>query len=84
MQNKSQRPRTADDSDRVAKWLRRWTANPIRSPCVATNPFPVGIFFPTGERKQHMQEKNCKRNRKRYIAEEITQTLNFVTGWPSG
>ena len=44
LQDKSRRPRTAERCDRVAEWLRRWTANPIRSPCVGSNPIPVGIF----------------------------------------
>ena len=44
MQDKSRRPRTAGHCDRVAEWLRRWTANPIRSPCVGSNSIPVGIF----------------------------------------
>ena len=86
MQNKSQRPRTADDSDKVAKWLRRWTANPIRSPCVATNPFPVGIFFPTGleatyagKKLQTQSEKiHCRRNHTDF------KMMMIVTDWPSG
>ena len=29
----------------MAEWLRRWTANPIRFPCVGSNPISVGILF---------------------------------------
>ena len=28
----------------MAEWLRRWTANPIRSPCVGSNPISVETF----------------------------------------
>ena len=31
-------------SDEVAEWLRRWTANPLRSTCVGSNPILVVIF----------------------------------------
>ena len=34
-----------DCTDRVAEWLRRWTANPIRSACVGSNPISVVFFF---------------------------------------
>ena len=92
MQNKSQRPRTADDSDRVAKWLRRWTANPIRSPCVATNPFPVGIFFPTGRKEatyagkkmQTQSEKiHCRRNHTDFkLCDRLAEWLKRWTANP--
>ena len=29
----------------MAEWLRRWTANPIRSPCVGSNPISVDTIF---------------------------------------
>ena len=32
-------------TDRVAEWLRRWTTNPIRSPCVGWDHIYVVIFF---------------------------------------
>ena len=56
LQDKSRRPRTAEHCDRVAEWLRRWTANPIRSPCVGSNPIPVGIF-PYRGRSQKFQKQ---------------------------
>ena len=31
--------------DGVAEWLRRWTANPLGSARVGSNPIPVGILF---------------------------------------
>ena len=31
--------------DKVAEWLRRWTANPIRSPCVGSNPILVELLL---------------------------------------
>ena len=31
--------------DEVAVWLRRWTANPMCSARVGSNPILVGIFF---------------------------------------
>ena len=34
-----------DCIDEVAEWLRRWTANPLRSACVGSNPILVDIFF---------------------------------------
>jgi hypothetical protein len=30
--------------DEVAEWLRRWTANPMGSARVGSNPILVGIF----------------------------------------
>ena len=32
-------------SDEVAEWLRRWTANPMGSARVGSNPILVGYFF---------------------------------------
>ena len=32
-------------TDKVAEWLRRWTAHPIRSPCVGSHPVSVVFFF---------------------------------------
>ena len=40
-------------SDRVAEWLRRWTANPIRFPCVSSNPISVGILLGTDRKWKH-------------------------------
>ena len=34
--------------DEVAEWLRRWTANPMCSARVGSNPILVGILFATG------------------------------------
>ena len=34
-----------DMSDEVAEWLRRWTANPMGSARVGSNPILVDIFF---------------------------------------
>ena len=34
-------------SDEVAEWLRRWTANPMGSARVGSNPIFVEIFFVT-------------------------------------
>jgi hypothetical protein len=31
--------------DEVAEWLRRWTANPLGSARVGSNPILVGFFF---------------------------------------
>ena len=31
--------------DEVAEWLRRWTANPMGSARVGSNPILVGHFF---------------------------------------
>ena len=31
--------------DEVAEWLRRWTANPMCSARVGSNPILVGTFF---------------------------------------
>ena len=31
-------------SDEVAEWLRRWTANPMGSPRVGSNPILVDFF----------------------------------------
>ena len=31
--------------DEVAEWLRRWTANPLGSPRVGSNPILVEWFF---------------------------------------
>ena len=33
--------------DEVAEWLRRWTANPLGSPRVGSNPILVDYFFPS-------------------------------------
>ena len=33
--------------DEVAEWLRRWTANPMGSARVGSNPILVGIFCDT-------------------------------------
>ena len=32
-------------ADEVAEWLRRWTANPLGSPRVGSNPILVDIYF---------------------------------------
>ena len=34
-----------DHEDEVAEWLRRWTANPMGSARVGSNPILVDIFF---------------------------------------
>ena len=31
--------------DEVAEWLRRWTANPMCSARVGSNPILVGMFY---------------------------------------
>ena len=36
-------------NDRVTEWLRRWTANPIQSPCVGSNTISVGQFLEIDE-----------------------------------
>ena len=47
----NQKPKRNDNSyfkgftDKVAEWLRRWTANPIRSPCVVSNPISFVFCF---------------------------------------
>ena len=38
-----------NNNGRVAEWLRRWTVNPIRSPCVGSNPLSVGKFLKNDE-----------------------------------
>ena len=35
---------THDGKDEVAEWLRRWTANPLGSPRVGSNPILVDFF----------------------------------------
>ena len=35
--------------DEVAEWLRRWTANPLGSARVGSNPILVGNFFRLSE-----------------------------------
>ena len=37
--------------DEVAEWLRRWTANPLGSARVGSNPILVAVFF-SGEALQ--------------------------------
>ncbi len=37
----------SDRSVSVAEWLRRWTANPLRSPRVGSNPTLVDLFVLT-------------------------------------
>ena len=37
-------PPTANHTDTVAEWLRRWTRNPLGSARVGSNPTGVGIF----------------------------------------
>ncbi len=34
-----------DNCDEVAEWLRRWTANPLCSARVGSNPILVAFFF---------------------------------------
>ena len=34
-----------DENDEVAEWLRRWTANPLGSARVGSNPILVGKHF---------------------------------------
>ena len=41
------------NSDRVAEWLRRWTANPIQFPCVGSNPISVGILLGSDQKLKH-------------------------------
>ena len=36
---------TKVSSDEVAEWLRRWTANPMGSARVGSNPILVGTFY---------------------------------------
>ena len=38
-----------NNNDRVAEWLRPWTANPVRSPCVGSNPISDGYFLKLDE-----------------------------------
>ena len=61
--------------DRVAEWLRRWTANPIRSPRVVANPISVECLF-TGT-KSFMETKLIDPY---LFSPYINQTH---TGWPS-
>jgi hypothetical protein len=42
-------------SDEVAEWLRRWTANPMGSARVGSNPILVVHFF---EKEQKREKKN--------------------------
>ena len=39
------RPADGYNNDEVAEWLRRWTANPMGSARVGSNPILVVIFF---------------------------------------
>ena len=41
----SAREDTAHQADKVAEWLRRWTANPLCSARVGSNPILVVLFF---------------------------------------
>ena len=45
LQNESLRSRIEIDLDRLAEWLRRWTAKSTQSPCVGSNHMPVLTFF---------------------------------------
>ena len=45
------------NSDRVAEWLRRWTANPVRFPCVGSNHISVGILLDTDRNYKHDEIK---------------------------
>ena len=38
------RPANDFNDDEVAEWLRRWTANPMGSARVGSNPILVGFF----------------------------------------
>ena len=37
-------------NDEVAEWLRRWTANPMCSARVGSNPILVGMYFSVRDR----------------------------------
>ena len=43
------------NSDRVAQWLRRWTANPIQFPCVSSNPIFVGTLLGGDPKLKHAE-----------------------------
>ena len=95
LQDKSRRPRTADDCDRVAEWLRRSTANPIRSPCVGSNSNPVGVFsyggssqkfqkqllFAKAIRKDTLQNKS-RRPSTTYDCDRVAEWLRRWTAIP--
>ena len=48
----------------MAEWLRRWTANPMCSARVGSNPILVVFFFPERERERERERVSvCKRAR---------------------
>ena len=50
-----------ENQDEVAEWLRRWTANPLGSPRVGSNPILVDYMFlhtDWGRITQMKSEKN--------------------------
>ena len=42
-------------TDEVAEWLRRWTANPLRSTCVGSNPILVDFFHMSVVWNKHVE-----------------------------
>ena len=55
MQERQQFLDLSINSDRVAEWLRRWTANPIPFPCVRLNPISVGILLGSDPKLKHAE-----------------------------
>ena len=43
------------NSDGVAQWLRRWTANPKLFPCMRSNPIAVGILLGSDPKTKHVE-----------------------------
>ena len=52
-------------NDGVAEWLRRWTANPLGSARVGSNPIPVGILFKhfLVKLKNMANQQNCLKSK---------------------
>ena len=52
-------------ADEVAEWLRRWTANPLGSARVGSNPifvddfFMLGCFHRNGNQEKHYRLSYC-------------------------
>ena len=93
LQNESLRSRTEIDLDRLAEWLRRWTAKSTQSPCVGSNHMPVLIFFSnrSDKRKVHknyysqkQSEKiQCRINHTPRTADDCDMVVKWLRRWTS-
>ena len=55
--------------DKVAEWLRRWTANPLCSARMGSNPILVGLHFFTFKTYISTQTSHCKYFTLHYLIE---------------